>query len=172
MYRLKKILALILSLIIFVIPVASCSDDEDENVLQADYGSYGAMVARELASLYPYRRAYTDQEAQAGEYIRSQFESLGYDVSKQDFTSLYGGSSANYIVNIPGNGFFSFDDLPLLASQELTVMLKQTAISVMNIFFIISIKVYIISFYSNISESVFPNHPFSFISFKDIFTSG
>lgn len=110
MYRLKKILALILSLIIFVIPVASCSDDEDENVLQADYGSYGAMVARELASLYPYRRAYTDQEAQAGEYIRSQFESLGYDVSKQDFTNLYGGSSANYIVNIPGNGFFSFDD--------------------------------------------------------------
>ena len=46
MYRLKKILALILSLIIFVIPVASCSDDEDENVLQADYGPYGAMVAR------------------------------------------------------------------------------------------------------------------------------
>ncbi len=110
MNSIKKVLAFILSMIIFIIPVTSCSDDEDGVPLQADYGSYGADIARELASLYPYRRAYTEQEAQAGEYIRSQFEALGYDVSKQDFTNLYGGTSANYIVNIPGNGFFSFDD--------------------------------------------------------------
>ena len=35
---------------------------------------------------------------------------MGYDVSKQDFTNLYGGTSANYIVNISGKGFFSIDE--------------------------------------------------------------
>ena len=106
----RKLIALILSLIIFIIPVTSCSDDSDEVLLQADYGSYGADIARELASLYPYRRAYTEQEAAAGEYIRGKFEELGYEVSKQDFDSLYGGSSSNYIVHISGKGFFSVDE--------------------------------------------------------------
>lgn len=110
MSKFLRTISLILALIVFIIPVASCSDDDDEIALQADYGSYGADIARELASLYPYRRAYSEQEAQAGEYIRSQFEALGYEVSVQDFSSLYGGSSNNYIVTIPGRGFFSFDE--------------------------------------------------------------
>ncbi len=110
MSYLKKILCLILSLVVFIIPVASCSDDAEEVPIQADYGSYGADIARELSTLYPYRRAYTPEEASAGEYIRGEFEELGYDVSKQDFTNLYGGTSSNYIVNIPGKGFFSIDD--------------------------------------------------------------
>lgn len=110
MRKFLRSLALFLALIIFIIPVASCSDDRDETLLQADYGSYGADIARELASLYPYRKAYSQEEAEAGEYIRSQFEELGYEVSKQDFTNLYGGTSANYIVNISGKGFFSVDD--------------------------------------------------------------
>ena len=110
MRRLLRTLALVLALVTFIIPIASCSGDEDEVALQADYGSYGAEIAREFASLYPYRSAYTAEEAAAGEYIRSQFEDLGYDVSKQDFTNLYGGTSANYIVNISGKGFFSIDE--------------------------------------------------------------
>ena len=110
MRRLLRTLALVLALVTFIIPIASCSGDEDEVALQADYGSYGAEIAREFASLYPYRCAYTAEEAAAGEYIRSQFEDLGYDVSKQDFTNLYGGTSANYIVNISGKGFFSIDE--------------------------------------------------------------
>ncbi len=110
MRKFLRSLALFLALIIFIIPVASCSDDRDETLLQADYGSYGADIARELASLYPYRKAYSQEEAEAGEYIRSRFEELGYEVSKQDFTNLYGGTSANYIVNISGKGFFSVDD--------------------------------------------------------------
>ncbi len=110
MRRLLRTLALVLALVTFIIPIASCSGDEDEVALQADYGSYGADIAREFASLYPYRCAYTAEEAAAGEYIRSQFEDLGYDVSKQDFTNLYGGTSANYIVNISGKGFFSIDE--------------------------------------------------------------
>lgn len=109
MRRLLKTIALLLSMIMFVIPAASCSDNDDETALQADYGTYGADIARELASNYPYRRAYTEQEAMAGEYIRSKFEELGYEVSKQDFSNLYGGTSSNYIVNIPGNGFISLD---------------------------------------------------------------
>lgn len=110
MSRIRKLIALLLSMIIFIIPVTSCSDDDDEVMLQADYGSYGADIAREFASLYPYRRAYTEQEAAAGEYIRSKFEELGYEVSKQDFSNLYGGTSSNYIVNISGKGFFSIDE--------------------------------------------------------------
>ena len=88
MRRLLRTLALVLALVTFIIPIASCSGDEDEVALQADYGSYGAEIAREFASLYPYRSAYTAEEAASGEYIRSQFEDLGYDVSKQDFTNL------------------------------------------------------------------------------------
>ena len=110
MRRLLRTLALVLALVTFIIPIASCSGDGDEVALQADYGSYGAEIAREFASLYPYRSAYSAEEAAAGEYIRSQFEDLGYDVSKQDFTNLYGGTSANYIVNISGKGFFSIDE--------------------------------------------------------------
>lgn len=110
MSRIRKLIALLLSMIIFIIPVTSCSDDDDEVILQADYGSYGADIAREFALLYPYRRAYTEQEAAAGEYIRSKFEELGYEVSKQDFSNLYGGTSSNYIVNISGKGFFSIDE--------------------------------------------------------------
>ncbi len=110
MRKLIRLWALVLSFIFFVIPLCSCSGDGDEVALQADYGTYGADIAREFASLYPYRRAYSAEEAQAGEYIRSKFEELGYEVSKQDFTNLYGGTSANYIVNISGRGFFSLDD--------------------------------------------------------------
>lgn len=110
MRKLIRFWALFLSFIFFVIPLCSCSGDGDEVALQADYGTYGADIAREFASLYPYRRAYSAEEAQAGEYIRSKFEELGYEVSKQDFTNLYGGTSANYIVNISGRGFFSLDD--------------------------------------------------------------
>ena len=110
MRRLLRTLALVLAMVTFIIPIVSCSGDEDEVALQADYGSYGADIAREFASLYPYRCAYTAEEVAAGEYIRSQFEDLGYDVSKQDFTNLYGGTSANYIVNISGKGFFSIDE--------------------------------------------------------------
>lgn len=110
MRRITKLLALILSLIIFIIPVMGCSDDDDETALQADYGTYGADIARELSSLYPYRRAYTAEEAAAGEYIRSKFEELGYEVSRQEFSNLYGGTSSNYIVNISGKGFFSIDE--------------------------------------------------------------
>ena len=110
MRKLIRFWALVFSFIFFVIPLCSCSGDGDEVALQADYGTYGADIAREFASLYPYRRAYSAEEAQAGEYIRSKFEELGYEVSKQDFTNLYGGTSANYIVNISGRGFFSLDD--------------------------------------------------------------
>lgn len=110
MRRSVKSLALILALICFIIPVASCSGGDDASLLQADYGSYGADIARELATLYPYRPAYSAEEAAAGEYIRSKFEELGYEVNKQDFSSLYGGTSSNYIVSIPGNGFLNMDE--------------------------------------------------------------
>ena len=110
MRRSVKALALLLALLCFIIPVASCSDDGDASSLQADYGSYGADIARELATLYPYRPAYSAEEAQAGEYIRSKFEELGYEVSRQDFTNLYGGTSSNYIVTVSGKGFVTMDE--------------------------------------------------------------
>lgn len=109
MNKFLKSIAVILSMMVFMIPVSSCSDEDEQNVLQADYGAYGAQIARELASLYPYRPAYSNEEAQAGEYIRSKFEELGFEVSRQEFTGS-GGTSSNYIVNIPGKGFITMDD--------------------------------------------------------------
>ncbi len=110
MRRLKRITAAVLALVLFAAPVSGCSDDDEEIALQADYGSYGADIARQLASMYPCRKAYTAEEAQAGEFIRSEFENLGYEVYKQDFVNMYGGTSSNYIVNISGKGFFTLDD--------------------------------------------------------------
>lgn len=110
MNKFIKTIALILTAIIFITPLAACSDGEEETLLQADYGTYGADIAREFASLYPYRAPYSSEEAQAGLYIKSKFEELGYEVSEQNFTNEYGQSSTNYFVSYSGRGFINLDE--------------------------------------------------------------
>lgn len=87
----------------FLFPLAACSEEE-ESKIPADYGTYGADFARELASAHPYRKAFSSEEAAAGTMIEEELTELGYEVEKQSFTAE-GGSSNNYIVRIEGQGF-------------------------------------------------------------------
>ncbi len=48
------------------------------------------------------RKAGTDCENQAGNYIKSQFEEMGYEVSTQSFVLTNGAASRNVIVTKPG----------------------------------------------------------------------
>lgn len=105
----KKI-AVLLATVLFLTPLVACSNDSDEVLLQADYGTYGAEVAREFASLYPNRTPYSSEEAQAGLYIKSKFEELGFDVTEQVFSNEQGQTSTNYFVNYTGRGFINVDE--------------------------------------------------------------
>ncbi len=89
-----------------MIPLASCSKKDGSDKAPAAFGPYGASVARELADKYPFRKAYSDGERGAGEFIKTRFEELGYDVKVQEFSGSAGRLSHNYIVSIEGKGFF------------------------------------------------------------------
>lgn len=86
--------------------VTSCKGGDKEPVKPADYGSYGADVAREIAGSFPKRSAYSDGEAKTGEYIKEKIKELGYEPEVQTFFNEEGGKSANYIVKIAGTGFY------------------------------------------------------------------
>ncbi|SEV84655.1 alkaline phosphatase isozyme conversion protein [Ruminococcaceae bacterium KH2T8] len=99
----KKIVSVALVSVFLLMPLAGCSE-ETENKIPANYGSYGADFARQLATTYPYRKPFSSQETAAGEMIRLELSNLGYDVVTQPF-STDEGSSNNYIVTIEGKGF-------------------------------------------------------------------
>jgi alkaline phosphatase isozyme conversion protein len=88
---------------------ASCKESEAKKTIPADYGSYGADIARELASQYPNRSAYSAEEASAGSYICDKMKELGYEPEVQTFTGSSGQTSQNYIVKIEGTGFYVED---------------------------------------------------------------
>ena len=86
------------------------SVDKTVEVLAA-YGDYGANIAQTIAEQYPFRKAYSPEEKEAGAYIKSEFEKLGYTVEEQTVLSAdKTGTSTNYIVRIPGEGLM-FQDL-------------------------------------------------------------
>ena len=87
--------------------LAGCGKD-DEKDLPADYGTYGADIARELAEKYPYRKPYSSEEAAAGAYIEEKMKALGFEPVVQTFSSG-SGTSRNYVVSIPGKGFYMQD---------------------------------------------------------------
>ena len=90
--------------------LSGCSSPDTEIEPMAEYGDYGSSIAQTLASLYPYRKAYSQSEKQAGEYIKTEFEKLGYEVEEQFFWSpSQAGSSTNYIVRIEGEGLMFRD---------------------------------------------------------------
>lgn len=106
----KKLVSLLLCISTLLV-FASCGDDETtENTKPASYGSYGADFARQLASEHPYRKAYSDGEKSTGIMIKEEFEALGYEVEVQEFNSIYGSQSANYVIRIEGNGFIKVND--------------------------------------------------------------
>ena len=93
----------------FCLALASCDKGETKKTIPADYGSYGADIARELAALYPNRSAYSADEASAGGYICDKMRELGYEPEIQTFTGSSGQTSHNYIVKIEGTGFYVED---------------------------------------------------------------
>jgi len=103
-YRLR--LVAIVMAMLFAFPISACGADDSEKVIKpAQYGTYGEQIALTLSSEFPQRRAFSEQEKQAGQYVKEEFEKLGYVVDEQVFSSADGtGKSANYIVSISGEG--------------------------------------------------------------------
>ena len=89
--------------------LTSCKGKNKGDVKPADYGSYGSDIAREIASKFPDRRAYSAGETQTGAYIEEKIKELGYTPEVQSFQGS-GGTSANYIVRIEGTGFYCAQD--------------------------------------------------------------
>jgi len=99
--------------LVFILPVflTSCGSGDDEVVLLADYGDYGTQIAQTLAEEYPYRKAYSAEEKEAGAYVKSEFEKLGYKVEEQTFSSAdQTGTSTNYVVKISGEGLMFLNE--------------------------------------------------------------
>lgn len=96
----------------FILPgiLAGCGSADKTVITLADYGEYGADIAQTMAEQYPFRKAYSPEEKEAGAYIKNEFEKLGYIVEEQTFSSAdKSGTSTNYIVKIPGEGLL-FED--------------------------------------------------------------
>jgi len=102
----RRMISLVLCLV-FIFPsfLSSCGSKDEAVTVLADYGDYGSQIAQNLASMYPFRKAYSPEEKEAGVFIKSEFEKLGYKVEEQAFSSAdQSGTSTNYIITIPGEG--------------------------------------------------------------------
>ena len=102
----RRVIAVILTLAIGLSCLISCKEKEEERA-PADFGSYGADFARNLASRCPFRKAYSQQEDIAGNIIKSEFATLGFDVQTQSFTGSDGQTSNNIVAISKGAGFYS-----------------------------------------------------------------
>ncbi len=89
--------------------VTSCKSGDDKKLKPADYGSYGADFARQLAKDFPDRAPYSEGEKSAGEVIRQEMVKLKYEPEVQSFTTK-NGTSANYVVKIQGTGFYDLNE--------------------------------------------------------------
>jgi alkaline phosphatase isozyme conversion protein len=114
----------ILCISFILLGTSSCSEaNEEDTVIPADYGTYGAGLAEEIVTRFPYRKAYTQGEKSTGEYIRDTFKSLGYTVEEQTFSSIVGiGTSTNYIIRIDGEGFMIPDGSGIYRSVDKQVI--------------------------------------------------
>ena len=86
--------------------LTSCKKGDDKKVRPADYGSYGSDLARKIANDHPDRRPYSEGEKATGEFVKEEMIKLKYEPEVQSFTTK-NGTSANYVVKIPGTGFYS-----------------------------------------------------------------
>ena len=86
--------------------LTSCKKEAKTGRRAADYGSFGSDIAREIAAKFPERAAYSEGEKATGDYIESKIKELGYTPEIQKFDKEEAGSSANYIVKVPGTGFY------------------------------------------------------------------
>ena len=107
----RRLCAAALCLVMTCAVFAGCSktDKETEEIKPAAFGTYGCELARDLSHKYPGRKAYSAEEASAAEYIKAEFEKLGYSVDTQTFKGR-GGNSQNLIVHIGGDGFTAVEE--------------------------------------------------------------
>ncbi len=89
--------------------LTSCKSGGDKDKRPADYGSYGSDFARKIAADFPDRRPYSSGEKSAGEAVKAEMINLKYEPVEQSFSGN-GGSSVNYVVKIPGTGFYDVGD--------------------------------------------------------------
>jgi len=111
-YLYPGILALFVCLV-FILPVflTACGSGDSEVAVLAEYGDYGTQIAQTLAEKYPFRKAYSAEEKEAGSYVKSEFEKLGYKVEEQTFSSAdQTGTSTNYVVKISGEGLMFLNE--------------------------------------------------------------
>ena len=118
--RIMRIASMILCLMLII--GSSCGKKE-EKVKPADYGTYGADFALELATKFPYRSAFSSGEQGAGILIKNELEGMGYQVEVQSFTSSDGKESCNYVVRIPGEGFMQRDSFGEYSEVHKTVVI-------------------------------------------------
>ena len=71
-----RILSVILCFLL-TFSLSSCGE-KDEDSKPAQYGTYGADFALNLAKSFPYREAFSAGEQGAGIMIKNELESLGY----------------------------------------------------------------------------------------------
>ncbi|NLW89193.1 MAG: M28 family peptidase [Clostridiaceae bacterium] len=123
---------IILSQILF----SGClGEKSEEEVKPADFGFFGANTAVAFATSFPERYAYSEEEREAGQFIREEFEKMGYTVEVQEFYDDYRTKkSANYIVRIPGEGFMHREEGEIYSPLQKTVVVgAHYDISSMNI---------------------------------------
>lgn len=89
--------------------LTSCKKGDDRKEKPADYGSYGSDFARKIAVDFPERKPYSEGEKGAGEAVKEEMIKLQYEPEVQSFTTK-NGSSQNYVVKIPGTGFYVEDE--------------------------------------------------------------
>ena len=95
--RLTRFIAAALSFAVLTGPLVltSCKKVEKTSTKAADYGTYGADIAREIASKFPDRKPYSEGESAVGEYITGKIKEIGYTpevqtFSKESGTGFYG----------------------------------------------------------------------------------
>ena len=120
----KKIAAVCLCFAVMAEPVllTSCKKKSSTSTKPADYGSFGSDIAREIATNYPDRRAYSEGEKKTGAYIEEKIKELGYEVEVQTFQGS-GGTSSNYVIKIPGTGFYCSQDDGTFALEHRTAVI-------------------------------------------------
>ncbi len=108
----KRIIAAVTCLLVLAEPMvlSSCKKKDKSSDKPADYGTYGADIAREIATNFPGRKAYSSDEKKTGEYIEEKIKELGYTPEVQTFQGADGGTSNNYIVKVEGTGFYVAKD--------------------------------------------------------------
>ena len=76
----KKVIAAATCVTLMAQPLllTSCKNKNKGDGKPADYGTYGSDIAREIASIFPDRRAYSAGESQTGAYIEEKIKELGY----------------------------------------------------------------------------------------------